>query len=59
MDDKSKPVLQLQGFRPRLRHEYGDGYVLAITLNDVVPYSLVTELLKDMQNGYIRITLEK
>ena len=59
MEDKSSMVLQLQGFRPRLKHEYGDGYVLSITLTDVLPPAMISELLKDMQKGYIKITLEK
>lgn len=58
MDDKGI-VLQFVGYRPRLKHEYGDGYVLSITLNDVFNPYQVAELLNDLQKGYIRITLEK
>lgn len=58
MDDK-KIVFQSIGFRPRLKHEYGDGYVLSITLNDVFNPYQVAEILRELQTGYIRITLEK
>ncbi len=57
MDDKQ--AICFLGLRPRLRHEYGDGYVLAVTLEDLENPKQAAELLRDLQKGYIKITLEK
>lgn len=51
--------IELNAFRPRMQHEYGDGYVLSVTLQDIFnPYQLA-ELLKGLGAGYIKVTLEK
>lgn len=51
--------IEVKALRPRLTHEYGDGYVLSVTLQDIFnPYQLA-ELLKGLGAGYIKVTLEK
>lgn len=51
--------IEVKATRPRVTHEYGDGYVLSVTVQDIFnPYQLA-ELLKDLQKGYIKVTLEK
>ena len=39
-------------------HEYGDGYVLSVTVQDADPADLAA-LLKGLQSGYIKVTLER
>lgn len=50
--------IELEAFRPRLAHEYGDGYVLSVTIENADPAKLA-EALKAMQTGYIKISLER
>ena len=50
--------IELEAFRPRLAHEYGDGYVLSVTIENADPATLA-EALKAMQTGYIKISLER
>ena len=57
MDDKRE--ICFLGLRPRIRHEYGDGYVLSVTLEELEDPLRTADLLKDLQKGYIKITLEK
>lgn len=54
----SENKIELEAFRPRLAHEYGDGYVLSVTVENADPAKLA-EALNAMQTGYIKITLEK
>lgn len=50
--------IKAKGIRPRIKHEYGDGYVLSITLEDTDPAAL-SALLKELQSGYVKIILKK
>lgn len=54
----SENKIELEAFRPRLAHEYGDGYVLSVTIENADPAKLA-EALKAMQTGYIKISLER
>lgn len=54
----SENKIELEAFRPRLAHEYGDGYVLSVTIENADPATLA-EALKAMQTGYIKISLER
>lgn len=50
--------IEVKATRPRINHEYGDGYVLSVTVHDTDPADLAA-LLKDLQKGYIKVTLEQ
>lgn len=50
--------IEVKATRPRLNHEYGDGYVLSVTVQDEDPAELAA-LLKGLQTGYIKVTLER
>ena len=49
---------EVKATRPRVTHEYGDGYVLSVTVQDADPAELAA-LLKGLQQGYIKVTLER
>ena len=50
--------IEVKATRPRLNHEYGGGYVLSVTVQDMDPADLAA-LLKELQGGYIKVTLER
>ena len=54
-----KQRIELACFRPRLSHQFGDGYVLSVTVEELFNPNHLQELLKDYQTGYIRVILEK
>ena len=54
-------VVEVKAARPRLFHEYGDGYVLSVTIHDTDPdqRAKLAALLRLMQTGYVKVTLER
>lgn len=50
--------IEVKATRPRVSHEFGDGYVLSVTVHDTDPEELAA-LLKSLQSGYIKVTLER
>ena len=56
-EERMKSVL-IKGTRPRVRHEYGDGYIFSVTLEDTDPKELAA-LLKELQSGYVKVTVEQ
>ena len=57
-DNHMENRIEVKATRPRLTHEYGDGYVLSVTAQDTDPADLAA-LLKGLQSGYIKVTLER
>lgn len=58
---EGRETVELKAARPRIAHVYGDGLVctLDITLQDVKDRYQLEQQLKDLQKGYIKVTLEK
>lgn len=54
-------VVEVKAARPRLFHEYGDGYVLSVTVQDADQEhrAELAALLRGMQTGYVKVTLER
>lgn len=51
--------IELLGFRPRLNHEYGEGWVLSVTVEELDDPSVLQEAIKALQTGYVRISMRK
>ena len=53
--------IEVKATRPRLFHEYGDGYVLSVTIQDMdaAHRADLATVLKELQGGYIKVTLER
>lgn len=53
--------IEVKASRPRIFHEYGDGYVLSVTIQDAdaARRAELAALLKELQGGYIKVTLER
>ena len=56
-----KRVVEVKAARPRLFHEYGDGYVLSVTIQDTDPEQRaeLTAALRGMQAGYVKVTVKR